>query len=97
MDNNGMTYELTLDPFILRGVVGDDARLLMHPGCIFEGEPDGATVLGRKSFEELIDKLYMLQNIAAELNGNKGPWAYSFTQSTNTKEGGDGVPVQDLA
>lgn len=96
MDNTGMTFEFTLDPFILRGIVGEDARLLMRAGDVFAQNNAGVPIEGRRSFEELIDKLYKLQNIAAELNGNKGPWAYSFT-SIAKEAGSDGVPVQDLA
>lgn len=96
MDNNGMTYELALEPFILRGAVGEEARLLMQPGNIFDGEPSGARITGRKSVEELIDRLYTLQSIAADLNGNKGPWAYSFAQEAKTagsEAQSDGVSV----
>lgn len=93
MDNCGMTYELVLEPFILRGVVGEEARLLMQPGNIFDGELSGAQITGRKSVEALIDRLYMLQNIAADLNGNKGAWAYSFAQEVKTEAQSDGVPV----
>lgn len=98
MDNTGMKFELVLEPFVMTGEVGVWARIQMRPGNLFEGEPGGAQVSGRKDVEELIDKLYKLQIIAADLNGNKGAWDYSFARTEQAKEeSGNGVPVQDLA
>lgn len=98
MDNCGMTFELVLEPFVMAGEVGSRANILMRQGSIFDDEPIGVQISGRKDIEELIDKLYKLQEIAADINGNKGAWAYSFAQTEQAKESGsDGVHVQDMA
>lgn len=98
MDNCGMFFELVLDPFVMTGEVGSRARIQMLQGSISDDESSGAQISGRKDIEELIDKLYKLQEIAADINGNKGAWAYSFAHTEQAKESGsDGVHVQDLA